>query len=107
MFRTLARTSASHSLRRLHLRPAPPPLPEEDQRTFEQSIKDAATPAAQPSKASAAPTVSPGDIHPDARRTPPPEFVGDTNPVTGEQGGPKHEPLRHGDWSYSGRITDF
>ena len=35
------------------------------------------------------------------------------NPVTGEVGGPKNEPLRwgstgeRGDWSYNGRVTDF
>ncbi|KAL6792881.1 hypothetical protein J3E68DRAFT_407650 [Trichoderma sp. SZMC 28012] len=40
----------------------------------------------------------------------PPEFEGDTNPKTGEVGGPKNEPLRwggEGDWSYNGRVTDF
>lgn len=47
------------------------------------------------------------ELHPDARRTPPPEFEGDTNPLTGEVGGPKREPVRHGDWSYSGRASDF
>lgn len=39
-----------------------------------------------------------------------PEFDGDTNPKTGEVGGPKTEPLRWGsggDWSYNGRVTDF
>ncbi|KAL2160724.1 hypothetical protein VTH06DRAFT_921, partial [Thermothelomyces fergusii] len=40
----------------------------------------------------------------------PPEFEGDRNPVTGEIGGPKNEPLRwgsQGDWSFNGRVTDF
>ncbi|KAL5628561.1 hypothetical protein BROUX41_003309 [Berkeleyomyces rouxiae] len=39
-----------------------------------------------------------------------PEFNGDTNPATGEVGGPKNEPLRWGgqsDWSFNGRATDF
>lgn len=39
-----------------------------------------------------------------------PEFEGETNPKTGEVGGPKNEPLRwghEGDWSYNGRVTDF
>ncbi|OBA19778.1 hypothetical protein METBIDRAFT_32847 [Metschnikowia bicuspidata var. bicuspidata NRRL YB-4993] len=36
-----------------------------------------------------------------------PEFEGDRNPVTGETGGPKQDPLRHNDWSYNGRVTDF
>lgn len=44
------------------------------------------------------------------RKGAPPEFEGETNPRTGEVGGPKNEPLRWGgagDWSYNGRVTDF
>ncbi|KAK3680853.1 hypothetical protein B0T22DRAFT_313768 [Podospora appendiculata] len=44
------------------------------------------------------------------RKGAPPEFEGETNPKTGEVGGPKNEPLRWGsagDWSYNGRVTDF
>jgi hypothetical protein len=53
------------------------------------------------------------ELHPDVRRGARPEFEGDINPVTGEVGGPKNEPLRwgstgeRGDWSYNGRVTDF
>lgn len=50
------------------------------------------------------------EFHPNMRRGAPPEFEGDTNPKTGEVGGPKNEPLRwggKGDWSYNGRVTDF
>jgi len=50
------------------------------------------------------------ELHPHIRRGAPPEFEGDTNPKTGEVGGPKNEPLRWGatgDWSYNGRVTDF
>ncbi|KAL8870347.1 MAG: hypothetical protein Q9174_003589 [Haloplaca sp. 1 TL-2023] len=50
------------------------------------------------------------ELHPDVRRGGKPEFEGDRNPVTGEVGGPKREPLRWGgevDWSYNGRVTDF
>lgn len=37
-----------------------------------------------------------------------PEFEGDVNPVTGEVGGPKQDPLRHAnEWAYNGRVTDF
>lgn len=36
-----------------------------------------------------------------------PEFEGDTNPVTGEVNGPKQDPIKHGDWSFNGRVTDF
>ena len=46
-------------------------------------------------------------FHPDVRRKPQPDFEGDRNPVTGEIGGPKNDPLRHGDYSYNGRVTDF
>lgn len=35
------------------------------------------------------------------------EFEGDRNPVTGEVGGPKQDPLKHNDWSFNGRVTDF
>lgn len=46
-------------------------------------------------------------VHPDIRRGAPPEFEGDVNPKTGEVGGPKNDPLRHGDYSFNGRVTDF
>ncbi|ABN66262.1 predicted protein [Scheffersomyces stipitis CBS 6054] len=36
-----------------------------------------------------------------------PEFEGEVNPKTGEIGGPKQDPLKHGDWSFNGRVTDF
>lgn len=93
-------------------RPGPPLLPPKDQKIFEELIRGAATPAAPSSlESSTAQTkawVERGDeLHPDARRPPPPEFEGDVNPVTGERGGPKREPVRHGDWSYAGRATDF
>ena len=53
------------------------------------------------------------ELHPDIQRGAKPEFEGDVNPITGEVGGPKNEPLRwgstgeRGDWSYNGRVTDF
>lgn len=50
------------------------------------------------------------ELHPNVRRGAPNEFEGDTNPKTGEVGGPKTEPQRWGhasDWSYNGRVTDF
>jgi len=48
------------------------------------------------------------ELHPNIRRGATPEFQGDTNPKTGEVGGPKNDPLRwSGDWSYNGRVTDF
>lgn len=50
------------------------------------------------------------ELHADIRRGAKPEFEGERNPKTGENGGPKNEPLRWGgnvDWSYNGRVTDF
>src|ERR1044071_1830664 len=35
--------------------------------------------------------------HPDLRKKPSPQFEGDKNPETGEIGGPKQDPLTHGD----------
>lgn len=35
-------------------------------------------------------------------------FPNDTNPITGEIGGPRGpEPTRYGDWERKGRVTDF
>lgn len=50
------------------------------------------------------------ELHPNVRRGAMPEFDGETNPKTGEVGGPKNEPLRWGaagEWTYNGRTTDF
>ncbi|KAF8664355.1 hypothetical protein AX16_000727 [Volvariella volvacea WC 439] len=97
--RTMARTPLN--------RPSPPPLPPQEQREFEELLRKAQTPLAQDSQ-------SPEDmgLHPDARRPIEPEFTGDVNPVTGEQGGPKREPVGRwsedgGDWSFKGRVSDF
>ncbi|BGO88830.1 hypothetical protein NBRC10512_002187 [Rhodotorula toruloides] len=84
-------------------RPAPPSLPPHLQREFEELVKRAQTPAASDVKLEEGEEV----LHPDLRRKPKPQFEGDRNPETGEVGGPKNEPLTHGDWSYSGRATDF
>ncbi|KAI1311615.1 putative mitochondrial protein, conserved [Mortierella claussenii] len=79
------------------LRPkGPGPIPLEDARDqaeFERLIKNAES--------------GPATYHPDAKMPVPQEFDGDTNPETGEVGGPKREPVRFGDWSFKGRVTDF
>ncbi|KAF9913500.1 putative mitochondrial protein, conserved [Lobosporangium transversale] len=79
------------------LRPkGPGPIPlgsAKDQAEFEQLIKQAES--------------GPATNHPDAKTPVPEEFEGDTNPQTGEVGGPKREPVRFGDWSFKGRVTDF
>lgn len=91
--------------------PAPPSLPKEEQEIFEKLQKQStgafSTPKVNQSPASESESEG---LHPDARMGPRPEFEGDKNPKTGEIGGPKNEPLRwgaQGDWSYSGRVTDF
>ncbi|KAI1923977.1 hypothetical protein LOZ58_002387 [Ophidiomyces ophidiicola] len=104
-------------------RPSPPRLPKEDQELFEQlqrqstgafSTPRSAPKVNQPGESSASLSearISEGEeLHPDIRQGVKPEFEGDVNPKTGEVGGPKNEPLRwgaEGDWSYSGRVTDF
>ncbi|KAL4805184.1 DUF1674 domain protein [Aspergillus unguis] len=104
--------------------PAPPRLPEEDQKIFEQLQKQSTgafstprsppkvnqSPQAQPEQQSAKTGASGEELHPDAKQGLQPEFEGEKNPKTGEIGGPKNEPLRWGaggDWSYGGRVTDF
>ena len=82
-------------------RPSPPRLPKHLQEEFENLQRQAET----------APTGKTADdgseVHPDMRRPVRPEFTGERNPVTGEVGGPKVEPTKHGDWSYGGRASDF
>lgn len=82
-------------------RPSPPRLPKHLQEEFEKLQKQAET----------APTGNVSqdgqELHPDMRRPVQAEFAGDRNPVTGEVGGPKTEPTKHGDWSYGGRASDF
>ncbi|EEH23026.1 hypothetical protein PABG_05237 [Paracoccidioides brasiliensis Pb03] len=111
--------------------PSPPRLPKEEQEIFEnlqkQSTGAFSTPRSLPninqspqsSESSSSPTTgnfqfeatgSGEELHPDIYRGAKPEFEGDTNPKTGEVGGPKNEPLRwgaRGDWSFNGRVTDF
>jgi hypothetical protein len=82
-------------------RPSPPRLPKHLQEEFERLQKEAET----------APTGKVAEdgreLHPDVRRPVQAEFTGERNPVTGEIGGPKVEPTKHGDWSYGGRASDF
>ena len=105
--------SSSKSLNRASFtRPGPPPLPPADQAEFEAQQKAAQTVGATPAS-----TLPPSEVakmknvdleqHRDMRKGPKPEFMGDTNPKTGEMGGPKVDPFKSGDgdWSYAGRVT--
>lgn len=99
--------------------PSPPKLPKEQQEEFEKLQRIANSQAAidefnakvqEADNSNSDDTASKTDIggfHPQYFKTVP-EFEGDVNPVTGERGGPKQDPLRHGnDWSFNGRVTDF
>lgn len=98
---------------------APPRLPKEQQEEFEQLQRAASTSNAfadlmtEDDKAALdadiGPTLSTKTeelFHPEQRRRYD-EFEGDVNPKTGEVGGPKQDPLKHGDYSFNGRCTDF
>jgi hypothetical protein len=89
-------------------RPSPPRLPVEQQREFEELLRQAQAPLASDRTSSEAEL----SLHPDAPRPVDPEFHGDQNPATGEMGGPKREPVKKwaedgGDWSFKGRVSDF
>lgn len=46
--------------------------------------------------------------HPYQEKDPLPPWPDNTNPYTGEVGGPRGpEPTRYGDWERKGRVTDF
>ncbi|TFY83576.1 hypothetical protein EWM64_g444 [Hericium alpestre] len=82
-------------------RPSPPPLPPSEQREFEELVRKAQ-----------GPSISQNDLHPDTPAPLKKEFEGDVNPITGERGGPKREPVNRwsedgGDWSFKGRVSDF
>lgn len=99
--------------------PGPPKLPADQQAEFERLQRTAAVSQAfqppaetpsEPAKTTAAAKEEDDDVNQGMFRGAKPEFEGDTNPKTGEVGGPKNEPLRwggEGDWSYNGRVTDF
>ncbi|KIY61537.1 hypothetical protein CYLTODRAFT_321493, partial [Cylindrobasidium torrendii FP15055 ss-10] len=95
-------------------RPGPPPLPRDEQREFEELQRRAQTPlAGSNAKMSREELEAELALHPDARKPLAPAFEGPVNPVTGEENGPKIEPVRRwtkedeGDWSYKGRVSDF
>jgi hypothetical protein len=83
-------------------RPAPPSLPQKQQRELEELIRKARTSSLGEAT----------QLHPDAPEPLKAEFQGNINPTTGEEGGPKREPVGRwsaegGDWSFKGRVTDF
>lgn len=93
-------------------RPGPPALDRAAQREFEELQRRVNAPASKPAPGTAAAAATTSaettavqdnkvdeerlTMHPDLRKTPAPAFEGETNPTTGEVGGPKREPLVHG-----------
>ncbi|CAI4284141.1 BCN_G0004810.mRNA.1.CDS.1 [Saccharomyces cerevisiae] len=100
--------------------PGPPKLPREEQEEFERLQRIATSQEAidqynaqatgdRTKESLNSPLLTKNDIgsfSPEFSKTIP-EFEGDVNPKTGEVGGPKQDPLRHGDYSFNGRVTDF
>ena len=84
-------------------RPSPPPLPPSEQAEFDALIKANQTIGASPAITTPAEQLR----HQDLRRGPKPDFEGEVNPRTGEQGGPRIDPFKAGpgDWQYGGRVT--
>lgn len=100
--------SSGHPL----VRPGPPPLPRDQQREFEELVRSAQAPLSSPQRIDPSQKEADMALHPDARAPIVPEFEGEVNPATGEQGGPKREPVGRwgegeGDWSFKGRVSDF
>ncbi|GMM48362.1 Sdh8 protein [Pichia kluyveri] len=96
--------------------PSPPELDPEEQKEFEKLQQAANTQIAIEQynedhgfKTEAAPPkVSTSDVGSFVKSMQTiPEFDGNVNPKTGEVNGPKQDPVRHGDWSFNGRVTDF
>ncbi|TID23844.1 hypothetical protein CANINC_003136 [Pichia inconspicua] len=94
--------------------PAPPLLDPEEQREFEKLQQAANTQSAIDEynkelgfKDDASPKITSDIGQFTGVMQTIPEFEGDTNPVTGEVNGPKQDPIKHGDWSFNGRVTDF
>lgn len=90
-------------------KPAPPqfsqpgPIPLGDkaaQKEFEDLVKQAQHPVVSPEN-----TLHPDILHNVSKGD---DWEGETNPHTGEVGGPKgKEPTRYGDWERNGRVYDF
>ncbi|EJS44710.1 fmp21p [Saccharomyces arboricola H-6] len=100
--------------------PSPPKLPREEQEEFERLQRIATSQEAidqynaratgdhtkESLNSSLLTKNDIGAFSPEFSKTIP-EFEGNVNPKTGEIGGPKQDPLRHGDYSFNGRVTDF
>lgn len=97
--------------------PSPPKLSKEDQEEFERLQRTANSEVALEMTEEELEALQKGEAtlqdknkamgyHPEYRPVYA-DFEGEKNPETGEIGGPKQDPLRHGDYSFNGRVTDF
>lgn len=86
-------------------RPGPPPLSRAEQREFEELQRRVNAPASAPAPGTKLQQPEEEVMHPDYRRTPTPTFEGEINPSTGEVGGPKREPLVHGEFRSAFLLT--
>lgn len=94
---------------RIDNNPSPPRLSQEEQEEFEKLQKQVATEdliTQYNEKGEQNGASHSSRFSPEYRNTIP-EFEGNINPKTGEVNGPKQDPIRHGDWSFNGRATDF
>jgi len=82
-------------------RPGPPPLSRAEQREFEELQRRVNAPASAPTPGTKLQQPEEEVMHPDYRRSPAPTFEGEVNPATGEVGGPKREPLSHGELCFA------
>ncbi|KAF3933303.1 hypothetical protein ABW19_dt0200563 [Dactylella cylindrospora] len=99
--------------------PGPPRLPKSDQETYESLTKSSTGAFSHPPPDVNISNMSEKELadliaieekmeHKDLLKGgEKPLFEGDRNPVTGEVGGPKTDPLKYGDWSFNGKVTDF
>ncbi|EPS45007.1 hypothetical protein H072_982 [Dactylellina haptotyla CBS 200.50] len=116
LLRTFATTPTHHSTS-FKPSPSPPRLPKEDQEAYESLTKASLGAFSTSHNTSTTPETEAeilkleaelGSQHKDLPKGgEKPLFEGEKNPVTGEVGGPKTDPLKYGDWSFNGRVTDF
>lgn len=72
------------------------------------SSNQGTSPTASAAASSSSSSSSSDELHPNARKPQKPDFEGESNPNTGEVGGPKKDPLQwEREWTYGGRATDF
>lgn len=85
-------------------RPSPPSLGRQEQKDFDELVRRVNAPASKGGIELEGDEADEAVMHPQFRQKPRAKFEGETNPETGEVGGPKHEPLAHGQ-SFQSRLA--